>query len=308
MRRDADRGAWIAPSGSGPALVGIWRPRLCLPVDFRERFTPDQQELILAHEEVHRVRRDNLWNLLAAVVVCLQWFNPLAWIGLRALRVDQELSCDAAVLHRSARIADYAHALLSAQPAALQAGGIHSSWRSAHPLVERISMLKLHAKARRRAGLVTLALLGLLGAGIVHALEADPSSTHVPPGKADVHLVYSLQYVDPRPRLAPTLKRRITGVVDLSQGATLRIPLDGADPKQRLEYMLTASPRAGGQWEVDIQLRGGEPLKPIASPRLLIPSGNPGSFDADLEDGSELIAFIVPTSLHDGRLVQAAKP
>lgn len=308
VRRDGDRGPWLAPPGSGPALVGVWRPRLCLPADFRQRFTPDQQQLILAHEEVHRVRRDNLWNLLAALVVSLQWFNPLAWIGVRALRVDQELSCDAAVLRHSSRIGDYAQALLNAQPAALQPAGIHSSWRSAHPLVERISMLKLHASARRRAGLVALALLGTLGAGIVHALQAEPSPAHVLPGKAEVRLAYSLQYFEPRPELASAQKRRIAGVVDLAQDRPFRIPVDDVDPKQKLEYTMTVSPQGAGLWGVEIQLRSGESLKTIASPRLLVASGAPGSFDIDLDGGREFIAFVVPTSLREGQAVQATRP
>jgi len=54
------------PAGSSPALVGLPRPRIALPVDFEARFTPAERELILAHEAVHRARLDKLWNLLAA--------------------------------------------------------------------------------------------------------------------------------------------------------------------------------------------------------------------------------------------------
>jgi beta-lactamase regulating signal transducer with metallopeptidase domain len=308
LQRDAEQEGWRAPAGSGPALVGVWRPRLCLPADFGQRFTPDQQSLILAHEEVHRIRRDNLWNLLATLVATLQWFNPLAWIGLRVMRVDQELSCDAAVLRGSRQFADYAHALLNAQPAALQAGGIHSSWRSAHPLVERISMLKLHAHARRRAGLITLALLGALGAGVVHAWQAEASSQAALPDKADVRLAYSLQYFEPRPEPEHVQKWRTSGVVDLAQGKPYRITLGEADPKQRLEYTMTAAPHGAGQWDIKIQLRGGESLKTMASPRLILPSGEPGTIDSSFDGGSELIAFIVPTTLRNGQPVLPIKP
>ena len=53
---------------------------------------------MLAHEDVHRRRKDNLWRLLAIGVVCVHWFNPLAWVMLRAFLADLESSCDEVVV------------------------------------------------------------------------------------------------------------------------------------------------------------------------------------------------------------------
>ncbi|PTT89225.1 hypothetical protein DBR42_08280, partial [Pelomonas sp. HMWF004] len=130
------------PAGSSPALVGLFKPRVALPVDFEQRFSPAERELILAHEQVHRDRLDNLWNLLACALTALHWWNPLAWLAARRLRADQELACDAAVLAtRPDALADYTRALLSAHDLHHLGAPLASRWGTTHPLVERIAML-----------------------------------------------------------------------------------------------------------------------------------------------------------------------
>ncbi len=152
------------PSGSGPAVLGIVRPRVVLPADFESRFDTTERALMLAHEAVHLRRRDNAWSLLACAFVVAHWFNPLAWLAWRWMRFDQELSCDAAVLGDAPppRVRAYAGALLKVQGIALRPI-LATSWQSTHPLVERVSMLKRHAlssaSTRTGRGLVALAIV-----------------------------------------------------------------------------------------------------------------------------------------------------
>src|SRR5207249_10388980 len=51
----------------GPALVGVFRPRLVLPADFETRFDAQERALILAHEEVHRASGHTVVNALVEV-------------------------------------------------------------------------------------------------------------------------------------------------------------------------------------------------------------------------------------------------
>jgi beta-lactamase regulating signal transducer with metallopeptidase domain len=83
---------------AGPAVLGFLRPRIVTPDGFQERFTPQEQAAILAHERVHLARQDARINALAALLRCLCWFNPLIHLGARWLRIDQELACDATVV------------------------------------------------------------------------------------------------------------------------------------------------------------------------------------------------------------------
>jgi len=127
----------------GPAVVGIFAPRVVMPADFRTRFTGEEQALILAHERAHLSRHDPGANGLAAVVQCLCWFNPLAHLGGQLMRIDQELACDAAVVaDRDADRSAYARALLKAQLAG-RALPLGCYWpaRSEHPLAARLDML-----------------------------------------------------------------------------------------------------------------------------------------------------------------------
>ncbi|BFI96902.1 MAG: hypothetical protein RSP_24120 [Rhodanobacter sp.] len=160
-----------ADADIGPALVGAWRSRIVLPADFHERYDATEQALILAHESAHARRGDGWWSLLAHALLAPLWFHPLAWWALAALRHDQELACDAAVLreHGTER-RSYANAMLKTQPAAF-ALPVGCSWSPRHPLTERIAMLKLSApsRPRRHAGIIAICGMAVVVAGSVYA-------------------------------------------------------------------------------------------------------------------------------------------
>ena len=83
-----------------PAVVGVWHPVILLPPDMEMRFSPPEVRLLLLHELAH-IRRGDLWvNLLASVLQCLHWFNPVLWLAFRRMRNDRELACDALVLDK----------------------------------------------------------------------------------------------------------------------------------------------------------------------------------------------------------------
>src|SRR5678816_3320513 len=83
----------------GPAIVGLWNPRLILPCGLIERLNTEELRFVLLHEFAHLRRRDLLvmWLLTAARII--HWFNPLTWLALRAARIDTELACDDTLLH-----------------------------------------------------------------------------------------------------------------------------------------------------------------------------------------------------------------
>ena len=95
-----------------PALYGIIKPKIILPMEYED----SELHYILMHERAHLKRKDNLLRLLAFVVVCLHWFNPLAWLILKLLYSDIELACDELVLSKcnEAERKAYAYTLLHA--------------------------------------------------------------------------------------------------------------------------------------------------------------------------------------------------
>jgi beta-lactamase regulating signal transducer with metallopeptidase domain len=78
-----------------PALYGMIRPRIVLPIGWEER---EDLALILTHERAHARHGDNLWRVLAFLTAAVHWFNPLAWIFLRVALSDLEIRCDERVV------------------------------------------------------------------------------------------------------------------------------------------------------------------------------------------------------------------
>ena len=81
-----------------PVLLGVFRPKIILPISLNT--DSEECRMILAHESVHKQRLDNLWRLLGILVACLHWFNPFAWIMLKAYFTDMELSCDESAIKK----------------------------------------------------------------------------------------------------------------------------------------------------------------------------------------------------------------
>jgi beta-lactamase regulating signal transducer with metallopeptidase domain len=148
---------------AGPAVVGFLDPQVVLPSDFNARFTLAEQRLILVHEDVHLERHDTRINTLVAAARCLFWFNPLVHVAARVMRIDQEASCDAAVVdRRPIQRRAYAETLLKSQlaSAALPAGCYWPSDPS-HPLTERIALIARRPLSAGRKGIAAGAVTGL---------------------------------------------------------------------------------------------------------------------------------------------------
>ena len=61
-------------------------------------YTPDEQRQIPLHELCHYKNKDNIKLIIAAAVICLNWFNPVVWIAFRRFRNDIEMYCDECVM------------------------------------------------------------------------------------------------------------------------------------------------------------------------------------------------------------------
>ena len=112
VRRSENMGGYyVCKSISTPFVFGVFRPRIYLP----EGLSESDVSCILAHERAHIRRKDHIVKLLCVAVLSVHWFNPLAWLGVKLMTSDMELSCDEMALneisheHRK----EYARALLN---------------------------------------------------------------------------------------------------------------------------------------------------------------------------------------------------
>lgn len=102
---------FISDKVKTPAVYGIFRPRIILPCEYDE----NTLHFILLHENAHIRRGDNFWRIVALVLTCVHWFNPLCWLFLKKLYSDMELACDEKVLKScdDTQKKQYAHTLVS---------------------------------------------------------------------------------------------------------------------------------------------------------------------------------------------------
>jgi bla regulator protein blaR1 len=96
-----------------PGVVGFLRPVLLLPEGIMKQLTPPQLEAVLAHEQCHIRRRDNLTSAFHMIVEAIFWFHPVVWwIGARLVE-ERERACDESVLTQGNEPQIYAEGILN---------------------------------------------------------------------------------------------------------------------------------------------------------------------------------------------------
>jgi len=86
------------PAVGAPVAFGVRDKVVALPPLFMAQPDRAARDLAIAHELAHHRGHDLLANFAAQALLALHWFNPIAWLGWRAMRRDQEAACDARVL------------------------------------------------------------------------------------------------------------------------------------------------------------------------------------------------------------------
>ncbi len=96
-----------------PSVARVFHPVVLLPAALLRRLTASQLHAVLAHEQEHIARNDNLKAHLHRLVETLFWFHPLVWwVGARLLE-ERERACDEAVLDRGHDPGEYAAGILA---------------------------------------------------------------------------------------------------------------------------------------------------------------------------------------------------
>lgn len=207
------------PAVSGPVAFGVFDKVVALPMGFMAIEDVQARDLAIAHELAHHRGRDLLANMFAQPVLALHWFDPVAWIGWRAMRRDQEAACDARVMagrsgHERAvyarMIAGFAagpRLALAAPMACPMASPLLDSVWGEKSIVHRLRSLRISGIPRRRR----LAGQGLLaGAALALPLTASISYSEAPPAplamvKPDVVPALSSASSAPVPDTAPRM-------------------------------------------------------------------------------------------------------
>ncbi|MCL4179876.1 MAG: M48 family metalloprotease [Verrucomicrobia bacterium] len=161
-----------------PVVIGWLRPMILVPASSLSGLTPQQLELILAHELAHIRRHDHWVNLLQVLIETLLFYHPAVWWISQDIRAERELCCDDLAVATCGNRLAYARALttlegLRQRSAAMALGAGGGS------LMERIRhIVGLSASTvsgwRRPMGSALLGLGTLLFAAGVGCLALSP--------------------------------------------------------------------------------------------------------------------------------------
>jgi len=77
-----------------PAVVGWLRPVVLVPASALTGLTPQQLEVLLAHELAHVRRYDYVVNVVQCVIETLLFYHPAVWWVSRRIREEREHCCD----------------------------------------------------------------------------------------------------------------------------------------------------------------------------------------------------------------------
>jgi bla regulator protein blaR1 len=211
------------PALAAPVAFGVRDKVIALPPLFMAQPDLAARDLAIAHELAHHRGQDLLANYAAQVLLALHWFNPLAWLGWRAMRRDQEAACDARVLAGRGRDERALYAALIADVAAgprlALAAPMACPLLGEKSIVHRLQSLARGdiAPARRRLGrgLVLASALALPATASFSYAAAQAQAPEVAAPRASLVPQPSVRRVHAAPTEAPEAGEghvRTTGV------------------------------------------------------------------------------------------------
>lgn len=159
---------------SSPLTYGVLCPVILLPEDM-ERGDETALTYILTHEYIHIWRFDSVVKLVFAAVLCVHWFNPLAWVMYVLANRDLELSCDERVMDTlgGREKASYALTLINMEETRSRYFSPYNHF-SKLAIEERIEAIMKYKKASVLA--LALAVALVVGATTAFAASASPLS------------------------------------------------------------------------------------------------------------------------------------
>ena len=172
---------YVTPD-AGPAVVGLLRPRIVLPL-WLTRASAAKQALVMAHETSHLAARDpQLLSVALCLLVLMPWNLPLWW-QLRRLRHAIEVDCDARVLGSGHNLREYGEALVDVgQHRSGYLGAAAAMAESRSFLEQRIRIMLSQPGHWSHAGAVLLSGLALCmvaAAGQLSPPNASPAVAQV---------------------------------------------------------------------------------------------------------------------------------
>ncbi len=204
------------PHLQSPAVTGLLRPTVLLPLGMAERLEEQELRHVFLHELAHWRRRDVPLGFLICALQSLYWFHPLVWVGLGRLRASQEILRDWQALDadRSPAPLSYARTLLklSESVPAYPAGPLPDFLDGGRELIQRIHMIQAYRPIRRSS------LLGITAVASLGWLSFTSAASEDSPGSVTAASALEripVERVDPAPIWREAMERVLDTPLDL---------------------------------------------------------------------------------------------
>jgi hypothetical protein len=248
-------GEVLLSHGFGPALVGVWSPRIVVP-RWALRLGAERLRMAYLHEAEHRRAGDGLLLLGSALLTAAApWNVGLWWIHAR-LRTAVEMDCDRRVLEAGAHPVAYGSLLLELGTRTRGVPLMVAAFARPRATLERRMMMIVNGRTDMGVGRYGRAAAGLAVAGVLVAVACDtpaPTTLLRPAETAEVSAEAltepsSSPLTEAPLRLQRTSPRGAEGVdplifvdgVLVAGGAGL---LDSLDPGRRAGLLENLDPR-----------------------------------------------------------------
>lgn len=93
-------------------LDGIWNVRLMMTTGLAQILDEEELQAVIAHEEAHALRRDNLTSWWLLLTGLFMFFSPVAVIAIQRIGRDAELACDGDAVDKTKRPLALASAII----------------------------------------------------------------------------------------------------------------------------------------------------------------------------------------------------
>ncbi len=250
-----------------PALFGLFRLRLLLPIGFTEKFSRNELRYVFLHELAH-VKRGDLWlNWLITALQIAHWFNPLIWLGFARLRSDRELACDElALVHAGEKTGTcYGETVVKlleglSHPAAIP--GLVGILEDKKQMRRRILMIANFKRPGRWSALALLLVTAIAVATLTDAqtenppASVTPAATTSPPvssGNAPLNLPEEDSGTAPRPDLHGSVRAKGGGPLSATifiSTATPKVGSSALSPSSYADCSKSATADSEGAFEI----------------------------------------------------------
>lgn len=152
-----------------PIIVGLFSPRIYLPIHLISDFNAADMRYMLLHELQHYRHKDALASYLMNFFGVLYWCNPCVWYALKEMRNEREVACDTSVLKLldESDYENYGNTLINfAEKVSLTpfpfTAGISGNMKQMQQRIANISSYKKPSVFRKLKGFTAFVTIGVI--------------------------------------------------------------------------------------------------------------------------------------------------